>query len=40
MPDGLCEEQAVFANGLENGVVVLIRRVLSSGLLPLADPAN
>ena len=33
-------EQAVFANGLDNGVVVLIRRVLTSGLLPLADPAS
>lgn len=33
-------EQAVFANGLENGVVVLIRRLISSGLLPAADPAR
>jgi len=33
-------EQAVFANGLQNGVVVLLRRVLSSGLLPVADPAT
>jgi hypothetical protein len=41
-PDGLhgeSREQAVFANGLQNGVVVLLRRLLSSGLLPVADPA-
>lgn len=30
-------EQAVFANGLGNGIVVLIRRLISSGLLPRAD---
>lgn len=29
-------EQAIFANGLENGIVVLIRRLISSGLLPQA----
>lgn len=28
------EEQAVFATGLENGVVVVLRRLLQSGLLP------
>lgn len=42
-PDGThgeSHEQAVFANGLQNGVVVLLRRVLSSGLLPVADPAT
>lgn len=33
-------EQAVFANGLENGVVVLLRRILFSGLLPVASPAR
>ena len=33
-------EQAIFANGLENGIVVLLRRIISSGLLPLADPAR
>jgi len=33
-------EQAVFANGLGNGVVVLIRRLISSGLLPAQDPAQ
>lgn len=31
-------EQAVFANGLENGVVILLRRIISSGLLPVSDP--
>jgi sugar-specific transcriptional regulator TrmB len=33
-------QQAVLANGLENGVVVLLRRIISSGLLPLVDPAR
>ncbi len=33
-------EQAVFANGLENGVVVLLRRIISSGLLPEANPVR
>ena len=33
-------EQAVFATGLENGIVVLIRRMIASGLLPVADPAT
>jgi sugar-specific transcriptional regulator TrmB len=33
-------EQAVFANGLENGIVVLFRRILSSGLLPVANPVR
>lgn len=33
-------EQAVFATGLGNGVVVLIRRLLSTGLGPIADPAQ
>ena len=33
-------EQAVFATGLRNGVVVLIRRLISTGLGPLADPAK
>jgi len=31
-------EQAVFANGLQNGVVVLLRRLLSSGFLPISEP--
>ncbi|WP_117595404.1 TrmB family transcriptional regulator [Haloprofundus halophilus] len=33
-------EQAIFANGLENGIVVLLRRIISSGLLPVATPAR
>lgn len=33
-------EQAVFANGLENGIVVLVRRLISSGLLPSATPGG
>lgn len=33
-------EQAVFANGLDNGVVVLLRRLISSGLLPARDPVE
>lgn len=31
-------ERAVYATGLGNGVVVLIRRMLATGLLPEADP--
>ncbi|WP_115862922.1 TrmB family transcriptional regulator [Halorussus litoreus] len=38
--DESVNEQAVFANGLHNGVVVLIRRLVSSGLLPARDPAQ
>lgn len=37
---GGSHEQAVFATGLENGIVVLIRRIIASGLLPVADPAR
>jgi len=33
-------EQAVFANGLDNGVVVLLRRIISSGLLPGTNPGR
>lgn len=33
-------ERAVYATGLGNGVVVLIRRMLATGLLPEADPEN
>lgn len=33
-------EQAIFASGLENGVVVLIRRLISSGFLPRAEPGQ
>lgn len=28
------EEQAIFANGLDNGVIVVLRRLLESGFLP------
>lgn len=38
-PDGddSHSEQAIFATGLENGVVVLLRRLMSTGLLPARD---
>lgn len=38
--DGKENEQAVFARGLENGVVVLLRRLVSSGLAAANDPAT
>lgn len=31
-------ERAVYATGLGNGIVVLIRRILATGLIPAADP--
>lgn len=31
-------EQAIFARGLENGIVVLLRRLISSGLTGVANP--
>ena len=31
-------EQAIFATGLDNGVVVIIRRLMSTGLLPVVAP--
>ena len=34
------DEQAIFANGLGNGVVVLIRRLITTGLLPEIDPGQ
>lgn len=34
------KEQAVFATGLENGVVVLLRRLVSSGLVTANDPGK
>jgi len=34
------KEQAVFATGLENGVVVLLRRLVSSGLVSASDPGK
>ncbi|MFU8866929.1 TrmB family transcriptional regulator [Natronococcus sp.] len=33
-------EQAVFAKGLQNGVVVLLRRLLTAGLPPVEDPGK
>lgn len=41
-PDALTDtrEQAVVANGLGNGLVVIIRRLLSTGMLPGEDPAK
>ncbi|MXV62320.1 TrmB family transcriptional regulator [Natronorubrum sp. JWXQ-INN-674] len=34
------DEQAIFARGLENGVVVLLRRLVSSGLAAVDDPGQ
>lgn len=34
------DEQAIFATGLGNGVVVLIRRLITTGLLPETDPGR
>jgi len=34
---GESHERAVFANGLNNGIVVLLRRIISSGLLPVGN---
>ncbi|PCR92409.1 TrmB family transcriptional regulator [Natrinema ejinorense] len=36
--DGRAKEQAVFAQGLENGVVVLLRRLVTAGLPQIEDP--
>ncbi|WP_049922864.1 TrmB family transcriptional regulator [Halopiger djelfimassiliensis] len=36
--DGTQNEQAIFASGLRNGVVVLLRRLLSTGLAADRDP--
>lgn len=33
-------EQAIFATGLGNGIVVLIRRLMATGLLPTQDPGQ
>jgi hypothetical protein len=38
--DGTTKEQAVFARGLENGIVVLLRRLVSSGLASVKDPGT
>lgn len=36
--DDIKDEQAIFATGLGNGVVVLLRRLIATGLLPERDP--
>ncbi|WP_312912807.1 TrmB family transcriptional regulator [Natronosalvus caseinilyticus] len=38
--DGKAKEQAVFARGLENGIVVLLRRLVSAGLTTSKDPGK
>ncbi|MCU4740392.1 TrmB family transcriptional regulator [Halobacteria archaeon AArc-m2/3/4] len=38
--DGQAREQAIFAKGLENGIVVLLRRLVSSGLATIDDPGR
>jgi sugar-specific transcriptional regulator TrmB len=39
MPDTL-EEQAIFSEGFDNGLVVIARRLMSQGLLTARDPAS
>ena len=39
-PDGREDEQAIFASGLDNGFVVLLRRLLSTGLPIPSDRAS
>lgn len=39
MPDSK-EEQAVFGEGFGNGLVVIARRLMAQGLLPVRDPAD
>ncbi|WP_226004402.1 TrmB family transcriptional regulator [Natrinema salinisoli] len=39
-PGGKTEEQAVFARGLENGIVVLLRRLVTAGLPQIKDPGQ
>ncbi|MFC6768546.1 TrmB family transcriptional regulator [Natrinema soli] len=36
--DGREKEQAIFARGLENGIVVLLRRLVTAGLPQIRDP--
>lgn len=38
--DGPAKEQAVFARGLENGIVVLLRRLVTAGLPEIEDPGS
>lgn len=35
---GMTHEQAVFGRGFDNGLVVIVRRLMATGLLPVADP--
>ncbi|ELY59091.1 TrmB family transcriptional regulator [Natronolimnohabitans innermongolicus] len=37
---GETKEQAIFAKGLQNGVVVLLRRLVTAGLPPINDPGK
>lgn len=39
-PDGHKTEQAIYANGLENGMVVLLRRLIATGLAAGDDPGS
>ncbi|WP_306054443.1 TrmB family transcriptional regulator [Natronococcus wangiae] len=39
-PEDGGKEQAIFAKGLQNGVVVLLRRLLTEGLPAVKDPAD
>ncbi|MFD1563307.1 TrmB family transcriptional regulator [Haloarchaeobius amylolyticus] len=39
-PDDRAEEQAIFARGLENGIVVLLRRLVTAGLPQIKDPGS
>ena len=38
--DGETKEQAIFAKGLQNGVVVLLRRLVTAGLSAIEDPGK
>lgn len=38
--DGREKEQAIFARGLENGIVVLLRRLVTAGLPTIEDPGH
>lgn len=39
MPDSK-EEQAIFGEGFGNGLVVIARRLMAQGLIPVRDPAS
>ena len=38
--DGTSNEQVIFARGLQNGVVVLLRRLATAGPPEIRDPAD